>query len=402
MSGQLRILYLHQYFALPQSATGTRSFELSQRWQQSGHSVTVVTGVTRDQTRGKFTLGNGVRVVAVGIEYQQVHGPLRRAAAWLAYAGTAARFTIFHRREFDIVYATSTPLTVLLPALLANVLARIPFVFEVRDLWPEVPIALGRLKSRSSRYLARTLASWGYRRARHVVALSPDIARQIQDKYDIDCRNISVAPNGGSPVAKTAESLPRQGRSPGRVVLYAGTLGPVNNPNYLVRLTQEVRLRTDDVYLDVYGDGSELEPTMAFARELNVLGDGIAFHSRIPKPELLERLASADLAISTTAPIEALWANSANKVFEAIGVGTPVAINHPGWLAELITNEGVGVVLDHRDISQAADQLIAYLNRSDSERAATISRCISLSRKKLSWDVIADSVRAVIETASKK
>ena len=145
-----RILYLHQHFSTPQGAAGTRSHAMARALAQRGHAVTLASGQWQGAVtglegafRGGARRGRvaGFEVVEFAIPCGNAQGLPARSAAFLRYAARAARLAA--RPGWDLVIASSTPLTVALPALLARRLRGTPFLFEIRDPWPELPAAMG-------------------------------------------------------------------------------------------------------------------------------------------------------------------------------------------------------------------------------------------------------------------
>lgn len=397
----LRIAYLHQYFATPEEATSTRSYELSRYWQAAGHNVTILTGTT-DYEVDRSRTSDGVALHYCGLPYSQHYGTLARMASWIAYCIAASYYIARRHNQIDVIYASSTPLTVLVPALVARFAMGIPFIFEVRDVWPEVPIAMGRLRSRSIRFLSRTIARWGYRYSRNIIALSPDMAQLVSDNYDVPRNKITLAPNGTN--ISSDHPHPNSNGAPSplhgtRTVLYMGTLGKVNAPEYIVRLSRAARDLDPTIQFTIFGSGSETAKCCDLATQLGVLDNGLEIHPRLPKPIVLERVAAADLSLSTTANIPILWANSANKVFESLGSGTPVAINHGGWLADFLEAKAVGVVLDREDISRAAQQLVSYLNDGPAATEDISDHCRHIAATHFDWQIISGDTLATIETS---
>src|SRR5688500_4282205 len=169
----MRILYLHQFFITRAGGGGTRSYEFARRFVERGHGVRMVTA--GDGTRTV----DGIEVVGVRgaySDYMQATA-LSNARRMLAFARFALGATLaaMRRPRPDVIYATSPPLTMALPALVAVARWRTPLVFEVRDLWPEAPIQMGALRNPLARRLARALERFVYARSARVVALSPGI-----------------------------------------------------------------------------------------------------------------------------------------------------------------------------------------------------------------------------------
>lgn len=182
------ILYIHQYFATPQGKTGTRSYEFARRWVKEGHSVTMLTTTAQltpddiSKAKGVFVKKfavDGINVTAISVSYQQNMGVIKRCAAFATFMAAASLFVIFCK-NYDIIYATSTPLTVGIPALVAKWLRRKRFVFEVRDQWPEVPIELGFIRNSILQKCLLKLENIIYRNAAAIVALSPGMAAGVK------------------------------------------------------------------------------------------------------------------------------------------------------------------------------------------------------------------------------
>src|SRR5690554_1131687 len=168
----MKIIYLHQYFNTPQMSGGTRSYEMARRMVAAGHEVHMLTSYRDSDAleRGWFhSEESGIQVHWYPVPYSNHMGFMQRVKAFLAFALAARKKAI--ELEGDIIFATSTLLTIALPAVAASRKKKVPLVVEVRDLWPEMPIAMGAIKSPVLRYLAHKLARWAYRNSAAVVAL---------------------------------------------------------------------------------------------------------------------------------------------------------------------------------------------------------------------------------------
>ncbi|MGI6776573.1 MAG: glycosyltransferase [Acetivibrionales bacterium] len=151
----MHILYLHQYFTTPWISGGTRSYDFARRWVDKGHKVTVLTSsafiggsCSRNSNKGiNFIKIDGLDVVVINVTYSQHMPYLRRVMAFLLFMICASVY-LLKKNDFDLVFATSTPLTIAIPALVARLRNKVPFIFEVRDLWPEYPADFGIIKNR--------------------------------------------------------------------------------------------------------------------------------------------------------------------------------------------------------------------------------------------------------------
>lgn len=365
----MRIVYIYQYFTTRSMPGGTRAFEQARRLAASGHDVHVLTSDTRahrPSASWRTTVESDIRVHWLPAPYANTMSYRRRIWAFLQFAICAA--VKARRLRGDIVFASSTPLTVAVPGLVGCGLRRARFVFEVRDLWPEVPIAMGALRHPVARWLAFALAKAAYRRADHIVALSPGMAEGVR-AHGVPAERISVVPNASDldlfvPDAEAVRAFrgarPWLGGRP--LVVYVGTFGRVNGIDYLVHLAAEVANTAPEVRFLLVGEGAELPGVTRLASQLGVLDTNLFIEPSVPKEDVPTILGAATVATSTTVDVPALAANSANKFFDALAAGRPQAINYGGWQAAILRESGAGIVLDPHDIALAAKELTARVH----------------------------------------
>jgi glycosyltransferase involved in cell wall biosynthesis len=404
----MRILYLHQYFTTPQAKGGTRSYEFARRMVAAGHSVRVITSSANFSPASLDPRGGRTLLSVAGIELVVLHVPYanslrfeQRIAAFARFAALAAREALAH--DADLVFATSTPLTIALPGMLAKYRRRIPMVFEVRDLWPELPIAVGALRNPALRAVARGLEWAAYHAADHVVALSPGMAEGVIAR-GIPPERVTVIPNSCDldlfdlPAARGAAL---RARVPGLaadapLIVYAGTFGLINGVGYLVDVAAAMAELNPRARFLLVGTGAERERVIVRAHDRGVLGRNLFVWEPLPKLHMPELLAAADLATSLFLPIPAMRHNSANKFFDALAAGCPVAINYGGWQAELLQASGAGLALPADDPKAAAQLLATYLADGDALRRAGLAARY-LARTAFDRDVMAARLLAIFE-----
>lgn len=365
----MRIIYLHQYFVTPDMPGGTRSYEMGRRLAAMGHDVQMVTSdrVANPRAAPAWHTSDaaGMRVHAFPVPYSNRMPYRERLSAFTRFAWRSAVKAA--SLGGDVVFATSTPLTIALPGSYAAWRSRIPMVLEVRDLWPELPIAVGALSNPAWIHAAAWLERFAYARSAHIVALSPDMkAGIVRTGYPDE--HVSVIPNACDrelfdvPV-DAVRALRRKhgwlGHRP--LVMYTGTLGRLNGVSYLADLAAATARIDPEIRFAVLGDGMEVELVRRRAAELGVLDRTFFMMGVVPKLEVPLWLGAATFATSVFIDLEAMWANSANKFFDALASGTPVAINYGGWQAKLLHETGAGVRLDARDATHAARALVARI-----------------------------------------
>ena len=360
----MRILLIHQYFVTPLMNGGTRSYEVARRLVKMGHQVEVITSSqTSERARGWVsTIESGVRVHWFSVPYSNHMGFLRRIRAFLLFAFQATRKA--RKIETDLVYAMSTPLTVAIPAVRASRSKNVPMVFEVGDLWPEVPIAMGILRNPILIAIARSLEKWAYHHAATVIALSPQMKEGVTS-VGFPPEKVGVIPNAcdfdlfGHSDEAAEEFIRARPYLRGRpIVLYPGTFGAVNGLDYAVDLAWELRRIASPIAFVLVGEGKEKERLKCRAESLGVLGRTLFIEDAVPKTAARGMFSAASCVANFVAPIPALGANSANKFFDALACHKPVLLNFDGWMTDIVRNRDCGIDtsgLEMRDAAELVD-----------------------------------------------
>jgi glycosyltransferase involved in cell wall biosynthesis len=317
--------------------------------------------------------------------------------AWLA-ARRAASI------EQDLVVASSTPLSIAIPAVYAARRRRVPMVFEVRDLWPAMPIALGALRSPITRRVAWQLERWAYRHSNQVIALSPAISHSIRGRFP--GLPVTVISNGCDlDLFADAEragvefrtARPWLGTRP--FILYAGSFGTVNGVGYVVRMAASLKATHPDIRIAVVGRGREEAQLRNLAQRLGVLDHNLFMLDPVSKSNVVGLFGACDLALATAIDKPALQMDSANKVFDAFAAARPVAVNHEGQLADLLRRSGAGIVMPAADPHAAAVIVADFLGDSARTEAARMAAA-HLARAEFSRDLLFNRFERVLLRAS--
>ena len=401
----MKIVYLHQYFNTPAMSGGTRSYEMARRLVDAGHEVHIVTS-WRDETERKdwyITNESGVNVHWLPLPYSNHLSYFARIKVFFKFALAASRKAA--NLDADIVFATSTPLTIAIPGAFAAKKSKVPLVFEVRDLWPEMPIAIGAIRNPFIKFAARRLELWAYARSSAVVALSPGMKDGII-RSGYAANKIGVIPNGCdidvfTTTEKRGERLALKHSWPDGqlVLLYAGTFGKINSVSYMVHLAEEMLRINSNVIFVMVGDGAEKAKVTALARSRGVLGVNMFIEDKIPKKDMPHLLAHATMASNLVIDIPEAQANSANKFFDSLAAGKPIFINHGGWMHDLIKKHECGLSSWQRPIGEIASDLHAKLNDSQwLAHAAFQSR--QLANNLFDREQLATKLRSVLESVA--
>lgn len=368
----MRILYIHQHFRHPSEPGGTRSWEFARRLVRDGHSVTILAGGQKHPD----DLNRGLAVNRVQTTYGNHMSYARRILSFLSFM-IGASYTAL-RSPCDLVIATSTPLTVAVPGIVAKARWRAPFVFEVRDVWPEVPIALGALQNPLLKLMAKLLERAAYIFADHIIALSPGMEASIAKRTSTP---ITVIPNGSDielfNIPEDQRRIERSRRNwQRRTIVYAGSLGRIYRPEWLAHLA--VSLAEMEIDLICFGEGSHRSAARSVVATHHLDPDAV-FPGSMPKEDIARIVAAADAIISSVDSHPALEAASINKIFDACAAGRPIFVNHRGWLSELISVSGAGLQVDDIDTTRAAEQIALHIgNRPWIEKAQAESLRLGL------------------------
>jgi glycosyltransferase involved in cell wall biosynthesis len=359
----MKIIYLHQYFSNLNGNVGTRSFEMGRRLVKMGHEVHMITSYTdkTDDYEWFETVEEGINVHWYPVEYRNSYGFTARILAFFKFS--LAALIKGRTLSGDVVFATSTPLTIIIPGFFIARKLSIPLVFEVRDLWPELPIAIGVLKNPLSKFMARMLEKFAYRNSNKIVALS-DGMRDGVLKLDYPEKDISVIPNSCDlnffkidDEVKVRNDFREQHGIPldAKVILYAGTFGRINGVGYMVELASQLAEHTN-IFFFAVGHGAEFSNVSMLATKAGVLGNNFILKESLRKSEMPNLFCSADVILSLFIPLVEMEANSANKFFDGLSAGRCVLINYGGWQEALLQESQAGFRLS-RKADVAADQI---------------------------------------------
>jgi glycosyltransferase involved in cell wall biosynthesis len=402
----VRVLYFHQHFSTRGGSTGTRSYSMARALIERGHRVTMVCGsyggadtgltgpVVRGARRGRV---DGIEVVELRLSYSNHDGFIRRTSTFVRFAMRSAWIAI--TEPCDLIFATSTPLTAGIPGIVGKLLRRRRFVFEVRDLWPELPKAMGVIRNPIVLALMAALEWCCYRCSDRCVGLAPGIVDGIA-RRGVPRDRIALIPN----VADSEVFHPRvdparhRGNATGIRAAFTGTHGIANGVNAILDAAAELQGRGDKhVRIELIGDG-KLKPQL---RE-RAVREGLAnliFVDPMPKAALAARLGELDVGLMVLANVPAFYyGTSPNKFFDYLACGLPVICNYPGWVSDLITEHDCGIAVPPDDPAAFADALQALAsNMNQCERMGKNS--VELA-KRFDRETLANQFVDVLEFAS--
>ena len=401
----MKIIYFHQYFNTPEMSGGTRSYEMARRLVAAGHEVHMITSWVKetDQSDWYMTIESGIHVHWFPNYYNNKMSYLDRIKAFFRFAFHAAKKGKSFK-NVDVVFATSTPLTIALPAVSTAKKLNVPMVFEVRDLWPELPIAMGALNNPILQKVAHGLERWAYKNSKAIVALSPGMKEGIV-KTGYSKQQVAVIPNSSDielfdinsqKVSEFRNSLAWLQNRP--LIVYTGTFGHINGVGYLVELAEKLKIINPEIRLLLVGDGIEFDQVTLLAQEKGVLNNNLFIMKQVPKKDIPVILNAASLCTALFIDKPEMRANSANKFFDALAAGKPIMVNYGGWMVDLIEKNKCGLVTWSLDIQSAAQKVADFIGDSKHYEVSAIN-ARRLANTQFHRDILAAQLNDVLVNA---
>lgn len=398
----MKILFFYQYFTTPKGSWSTRAYEFARRWVAAGDSVTVVTSVYDKSDLDPSGLVErleveGIDVRVINVRLSNKHGKIIRSLTFFWFALVSSWYAL--TQKTDVVLASSGPITVGLPALVARYVRRRPLVFEVRDLWPEGAIQLGFLRSRVTTWLARRLEAACYRAAHTVVAISEGMRADILRRFP--SVQVEVVTNSSdndlfgdaTPEAEIPENL--AGKT---LVLYTGTLGLIDDCSQLLNAARYLkRWGREEFAFVLIGDGKERRDLEERAR-MEGLGN-VHFLGLQPKVEVARWVRCASSMVIPTLEIGFLDTCSPNKLFDAFAAGVPVIQNTQGWIKDLLERERCGLTVAPGD-AEAWANAILKLAEDEKLREQMGRNAKRVALELFDRDKLAEKMRTILQEAA--
>lgn len=370
----MNILFFSHYFPPEVNAPATRTYEHCARWVRAGHGVTVVTcvpncpdGVVFDGYRNRLWPRveevDGIRVVRVWTYVAANAGTFWRIVNYLSYMFSAIVAALFFVRRPDVVVATSPQFFCGWAGVWTSWLRRLPFVLEIRDIWPESIEAVGALeKGRLLRYL-EWLERRMYKAADHIVTVGNGYRDRIAEKSNRPER-ITVVTNGvdlerfvegtGTPGFRD-----RWGLGDRFVCSYVGTIGMAHGLEVVIEAAESLQAAgRDDVRFLLVGDGARREWLEAEAARRGV-AEMVVFTGRMPKEAMPDVLANSDACLIHLRACELFGSVIPSKVFETMAMQRPIIMGVTGEAREIVMRAGAGLPME----PESASSLVSCIER---------------------------------------
>ncbi len=365
----MKIVYFYQYFTTPKGSYGTRVYEFTKEWVEKGHEVTVVTSVyaKSDITAEKFIenqVVDGVKLKVINVKIDNKQSFLKRIYTFLLYGILSIYYAL--TLKCDVVIASSGPITVGVPGLIAKIFRGKKMIFEVRDLWPEGPIELGVLNNKLLQKLSYSFEKWCYRKSSLVVALSPGMQANILERFP-KTNVISVTNSANIDLFSSAKQEIMLSELQGKkYAIYTGNIGMVNNSELLYRAAVKLKeMGRDDINIVLIGDGQLKDDLKKKSENVST----ILFLDLMPKNELVNYVKNAFVSLIPLNNTPMLATSSPNKLFESMAASVPVIQSTFGWIKDMLEDTKSGYTVNPTDENELVEKLIFLADNANEAQA---------------------------------
>lgn len=320
-------------------------------------------------------------------------GFLRRIWAWLRYL-LGCTWMVLRLPRPDVLVAYSPPLpTLWLAAMLAG-LRRVPYLAEVADVWPNVPIEMGIVRNHLLKKGLGLVSGWAYRRARRVFVFSEDMIPLIA-AYGVPAAQMRVVYNGVSGLPRPPRPVAARATVE---VLYAGTIGIANDLTQVAQAAAMLQAQgRTDIHFSILGDGNDRKRVLQIAQSFDL--QNISFLSPVPHAQAMAMIAAADIGLCCFAPFPVLESNGSSKFCDYLAAGTPVVLNYGGWQGKLVTAHRCGIAVPQGDCEALAQAIVILADTPLQERLCMGERGRALAENQFDRIRLAATMLAEIEAA---
>ncbi len=378
----MKILYISQYFPPEMGAPAARASELARHWAQAGHDVSILTGFPNHPTgvvppEWRARLRRMVSREEVGrvdvfrtwlwpLPNRKAHERMRNYASFCLSA--ALRGTALARP--DVIIASSPQLLVGLSGWWVHFARQVPFVFEVRDLWPEslTAVGVGDENSLLHHTLAR-VADFLYRRSNHIVVVAPAFKQHLIQRWRVPEEKISIVENGvetelfapASPAANM--SLRRELGADGKfLVCYIGTMGMAHGLETLLDAAAQLQRQNSDAHFLLVGEGAEKERIKATAQSRGLTN--VTFLDQQPRENIPAFISASDACLVLLKKTDIFKTVIPTKMLEFMSCARPVILGVDGQARQIIEDAAAGIVIEPEN----ADALMKAIQHLSADR----------------------------------
>ncbi len=396
----MKILYIHQYFHFPNEYGGTRSYWIAKKFVSAGHDVTVITSTNRKQDKliKKEKIEN-LNIIYIRIPYDNKMSKGKRVFAFVKFMLLSIIY-LQKQNNIDLVYATSTPLTIGVPALFRYYISKTPFIFEVRDLWPEFPIQVGAIKNRTLIKMLQWFEKLIYEKSIHIVALSPGMKAGVL-KTGIDDNKVTVIPNMSKPDLFYPRKKSSKLASGFNIdlskfnVIHFGAMGVANGLDYIIDAAIIAqKKKAEDLNFIFLGDGFVKNNLIVRVQKEGL--NNVQFIDKQNLETTSEVVNLCDVSVVSFMKIPVTKTNSPNKLFDSLSAGKPIIVNSSGWTKKLVEDNNCGFFVNP-DYPDELIQKIIQLKNDKLLYNALCNNARELSIKEFDKEKLTDEIVRLVE-----
>lgn len=373
----MKILLLHQYFLEEDDSGGSRWNEMAKVWAEAGNEVTVLAGMIHangSEKRPEYKKKHFAQKQQGKIQVWRCHVSeaynksfAGRLWGYFSFMFSAMWAGLFKAKgKFDVVIVTSPPLFVGLSGYIISVFKRIPFVFEVRDLWPESAIDTGVLTNKWIIKMAFWFEKFIYKKAKLINVLTPAFYDSLKNQKHIPEEKLIMIPNA-SDFSLSEELLLTFDRNDFRkkmaldgkfVITYVGAHGVANHLQQVLQAGK--KLEDTRVLFLLIGQGMEKEKLKKMAVDMNV--NNVRFIDAVPKKEVFKFILASEMGASVLKRVDTFKTVYSNKTFDYMSCKKPVLMAIDGVSRELVEAAACGVYIEPENIEEYNTNIRTYLN----------------------------------------
>jgi glycosyltransferase involved in cell wall biosynthesis len=415
----MRILLIHQYFLEKDDGGGSRFNEMTRFWEQQGYETTVLAGMVHYQTgkkrekyKGKFTYkdqySDNVTILRCHVSESYNSSFLGRLWAYFSFVFSSIYAGLFKTKgKFDIIVVTSPPLFVGITAFVLSFFKRIPYLFEVRDLWPESAIDTGVLTNKPIIKLAYWFEKIIYRQAKLINVLTPAFRDKLINEKKVPAEKVIFIPNAAdfSISDEILQNFDREafrkehGLDGKMVITYVGAHGVAN---HLIQVVETAELLKDEkeVLFMLIGGGMRKKALQEEAEKRGL--SNIKFVNSVPKKEVFKYILASDIGTSVLKKVDTFKTIYSNKTFDYMACKKPVLMVIDGVSRKLVEDAQCGIYVEPENPVDFKEKVLHYLKMSEADRQKEGRAGYIYAKKYFDRTKLANKYLDYIKSVSKK
>lgn len=376
----MKILLIHQYFKEADVTGGARFNEMTRIWKEQGYEITVLAGDLDGQSSEKRAeykknfvtrrVQNGIEVFRCNVSESYNKNFLGRLWGYFSFVFSSTYAGLFKvKGKYDVILVTSPPLFIGITAYLVSLFKRTPFVFEIRDLWPESAIDTGVLKNKVIIKFAYWFEKFIYKKASLINVLTPAFHKTLVEKKNVAEEKIIDIPNAAD--FEMSDDLLNNfdhktlrkelGWEDKFVITYVGAHGVANG---LHQINETAKLLRDtNVHFVLIGNGMKKEELKNQTKSMGL--KNVEYLNAMPKKDVLRYVLAADMGTSVLIKNDTFKTVYSNKTFDYMSCKKPILMAIDGVSRELVEKANAGIFVEPENAVDFAEKIRVYIENSE-------------------------------------